>query len=84
MSRGRALPIERDGLATDVEAIVESDTDTLVNAVSKGEIAGSELELLCREADAETVRIDEGVLEIVRIVTALLAHRDERSDGTAP
>lgn len=83
MSRARGLPVERDGLAVDVEAIVESDTNTLVNAVSQGEIAGSELELLCREADIGTVGVDEGVLEIVRIVTALLAHRDERSDDAA-
>ena len=84
MGHRRELPIERDKLAVDVEAVVESDTDTLVDAVSRGEFAGPELELLCREADAETVGIDEGVLEIVRIVTVLLAHRDEHSDNTAP
>ena len=84
MGHRRELPIERDKLAVDVEAVVESDTDTLVDAVSRGEFAGPELELLCREADAETVEIDDGILEIVRIVTALLAHRDERSDDTAP
>ena len=84
MGHSRKLPVERDELAVDVEAVVESDTDTLVDAVSRGEFAGPGLELLCREADAETVGIDEGVLEIVRIVTALLAHRDERADDTAP
>lgn len=82
MSQGRGLPVKRDGLAADVEAIVESDTDTLVNAVSQGEIAGSELELLCREADTETVGIDDGVLDVVRIVTTLLARHRERSDDT--
>ena len=59
MSHGRELPIERDELAVDVEAVVESDTDTLIDAVSRGEFAGRELELLCREADAETVGIDD-------------------------
>ena len=84
MGQTQKLPIELNGLVADVEAVVESDTDTLVDAVSRGEITGPELELLCREADAETVGIDEGVLEVVRIVTALLAHREERSDDTEP
>jgi hypothetical protein len=84
MGHGRELPIERDEFAADVEAIVESDTDTVVDAVSRGEVAAPELELLCREADAETVEIDEGVLEIARIVTALLAQHGERSEDTAP
>ncbi|ELZ42639.1 hypothetical protein C463_10605 [Halorubrum californiense DSM 19288] len=84
MSQYRELPCERHALAVDVEAVVESDTDTLVGAVSRGEFAGPELELLCREADAETIGIDDGVLEVVRIVTALLAHHDERSDETDP
>lgn len=75
---------ERDEFAADVEAIVESDTDTVVDAVSRGEIAAPELEALCREGDAETVGIDDGVLEVVRIVTALLARRGEPPGDTAP
>ena len=43
MGHGRELPIERDEFAADVEAIVESDTDTVVDAVSRGEIAAPEL-----------------------------------------
>ncbi|GAA0729708.1 hypothetical protein J2744_003067 [Halorubrum trapanicum] len=84
MSRGREPPVERGEFAADVEAVVESDTDTLVGAVSRGEIAAPELEALCREGDAETVGIDEGVLEVVRIVTPLLDQHGERSDDTAP
>lgn len=84
MSRDRESPVERGEFAADVEAIVESDTDTLVDAVSRGEVAAPELEGLCREADAEIVGIDEGVLEIVRIVTPLLDQHGERSDDTAP
>lgn len=84
MDRGREPPIERDRLAADVEAIVESDTDTLVGAVSRGEIAAPELEALCRAADAESVGIDDGALSLVRIVAPLVTQHSERSDDTTP
>jgi hypothetical protein len=72
----------RDELAADIKAIVKSDTETLVDAVSQGEIAPSELKVICREVEAGTVEIDEDVLSLVRIVTSLLTQGGECAEDT--
>jgi hypothetical protein len=82
MERSEEQPTQRDVVADDIEAIVESDTDTLADAVSRDDISRSELELLCREADAGAVNIDEDVLPLVRIVTSLLTRHGERPGDT--
>ncbi|MEZ3163914.1 hypothetical protein ABNG03_03365 [Halorubrum sp. RMP-47] len=83
MEQSRDPPAERKELAAEVKAIVESDTDTLVDAVSRGEITALELETLCKEATDNSAEIDGGVLELVRIITTLLAQRSEHSDDPA-
>ena len=82
MDRQYEQTTPHDGLATDIEAIVKSDTETLVDAVSRDEIAPPELEVVCREAEAGTVEIDEDVLSLVRIVTSLLTQGGEGTENT--
>ncbi|TKX87542.1 hypothetical protein EXE43_02670 [Halorubrum sp. SS5] len=84
MGHHREPQTERDELAAAVEGVVESDTDTLVDAVSRGEIAAPELKALCREADADTAEIDDGVLEVVRIIAPLLDRHGERAGDATP